>query len=100
MRLAGIPPRFAVQGSPANVRLAWACPYSSLLLMTHVSLAHIQVEEVDGPDVVCRALNDAEMTGLLTVYRMARPAAAGEPPRLQSDLPLLSDYDKMAITVS
>ncbi|KXZ56864.1 hypothetical protein GPECTOR_1g78 [Gonium pectorale] len=61
---------------------------ASLYLKVH------QVHAESG-DVVCVALNDAELHGLLTVFNLER--SASELISLQSDLPVLTEYDKQAL---
>ncbi|KAG2497916.1 hypothetical protein HYH03_004180 [Edaphochlamys debaryana] len=58
---------------------------------------YLQVDQVhtDSGDVLCTALNDAELNGLLTVFNLER--SASELVSLQSDLPVLTDYDKQAL---
>ncbi|PNW77193.1 hypothetical protein CHLRE_10g426292v5 [Chlamydomonas reinhardtii] len=53
-----------------------------------------QVHEAAG-EVVCVALNDAELHGLLTVFNLER--SASELTSLQSDLPVLTQYDRVAL---
>ena len=45
--------------------------------------------------MICTALNDAHMDGLLTVIHSEREGAGMS--SLQTDLPLLTDYDEQAI---
>ena len=54
----------------------------------------MQVEEVKGEEVICRALNDAELDGLLTVLHQDR---AEEGISSTLDMPLLSQHDVEAL---
>ncbi len=57
--------------------------------------AGAQVKDIKGDDVICTALNDAHMDGLLTVIHSEREGDGMS--SLQTDLPLLTDYDEQAI---
>jgi hypothetical protein len=48
---------------------------------------------------MCVAKNSAVLDGLLTVFHVERSADAAQMLNVQNTLPLLSDYDKEAITV-
>ena len=60
-------------------------------------LLTVQVKDIKGDDVICTALNDAHMDGLLTVIHSERGGDGMS--SLQTDLPLLTDYDEEAIKV-
>ena len=55
----------------------------------------VQVKDIKGDDVICTALNDAHMDGLLTVIHSERGGDGMS--SLQTDLPLLTEYDEKAI---
>lgn len=61
----------------------WVCP--------------LQVKDIQGDDVICIALNDAHMDGLLTVIHSEQGGDGMS--SLQTDLPLLTEYDEKAIKV-
>ena len=60
-------------------------------------LLPVQVKDIKGDDVICTALNDAHMDGLLTVIHSEQGGAGMS--SLQTDLPLLTEYDEKAIKV-
>ena len=55
----------------------------------------VQVKDIKSKDVICTALNDAHMDGLLTVIHSERGGDGMS--SLQTDLPLLTEYDEKAI---
>ncbi|MEW5318442.1 MAG: hypothetical protein WDW38_009663, partial [Sanguina aurantia] len=52
--------------------------------------------KVNGRDIICRALNNAHLNGLLTVFNVER--SDHELASMQNTLPILSDYDKECLT--
>ncbi|KAF6256496.1 pyruvate kinase [Scenedesmus sp. NREL 46B-D3] len=56
---------------------------------------YLTVLQVQGQDIVCKALNSAVMDGLMTVFHMER--SADSLLNLQNNLPLFSEYDRQAI---
>ena len=60
-------------------------------------LLPVQVKDIKGDDVICTALNDAHMDGLLTVIHSEQGGDGMS--SLQTDLPLLTEYDEKAIRV-
>ncbi|BDA44759.1 probable pyruvate kinase 2, cytosolic [Coccomyxa sp. Obi] len=59
------------------------------------SSLYLEVKEVAGQNVVCTAVNDAELDGLLTVIHSERDGDGMS--SLQTDLPLLTELDEEAI---
>lgn len=55
----------------------------------------MQVKDIKGDDVICAAMNDAHMDGLLTVIHSERGGDGMS--SLQTDLSLLTEYDETAI---
>lgn len=51
------------------------------------------LSQVNGRDIICRALNHAHLNGLLTVFSVER--SDHELASMQSSLPILSGYDKV-----
>jgi pyruvate kinase len=56
---------------------------------------YLEVVDVEGQDIICEAKNSALMDGALTLFHMER--SADTLLNLQNTLPLLSDYDKLAL---
>ena len=63
--------------------------------LTALTCGGAQVKNVKGDDVICTALNDAHMDGLLTVIHSEKEGDGMS--SSQTDLPLLTDYDEKAI---
>ena len=55
----------------------------------------LQVEEVGSQDVVCRANNEADLDGLLTVFHCERSSTSLA--NVQNDLPILAESDREAV---
>ena len=75
----------------------WAPNLTLRPLFGEVCGLPVQVKDIQGDDVICTALNDAHMDGLLTVIHSERGGDGMS--SLQTDLPLLTEYDEQAIKV-
>lgn len=60
------------------------------------SSLYLQVQSVEGTEVICTAQNSATLDGLLCVFHVER-STRGDVCNVQNELPLLSDWDKQCI---
>lgn len=68
---------------------------SIIISITYSLCPHMQVEEIQGDNVVCTAANHATLDGLVTIFHTERSSDVLN--NVQNDLPIMTDDDQSAI---
>ena len=71
--------------------------HEALASVYHTACVHtyVQVEDIQGDDVLCTAANHATLDGLVTIFHTERSPDVLN--NVQNDLPIMTDDDKSAI---